>query len=154
MEKTNAIRMLDKQKAAYQVHTYDGGALSGVEVAAVLQQEPARVFKTLVTVGKSGGHYVFMIPVAEELDLKKAAKSVGEKFIEMLPQKELLPLTGYIHGGCSPIGMKKQFPTVVHETAANFDRIFFSAGKIGMQIETSPAVLERAVRLIYADVTV
>lgn len=154
MEKTNAIRMLDKQKAAYQVHTYDGGALSGVEVAAVLQQEPARVFKTLVTVGKSGGHYVFMIPVAEELDLKKAAKSVGEKFIEMLPQKELLPLTGYIHGGCSPIGMKKQFPTVVHETAANFDRIFFSAGKIGMQIETSPAVLERAVRLAYADVTV
>lgn len=154
MEKTNAIRMLDKQKAAYQVHTYDGGALSGVEVAAVLQQEPARVFKTLVTIGKSGGHYVFMIPVAEELDLKKAAKSVGEKFIEMLPQKELLPLTGYIHGGCSPIGMKKQFPTVVHETAANFDRIFFSAGKIGMQIETSPAVLERAVRLTYADVTV
>lgn len=154
MEKTNAIRMLDKQKAAYQVHTYDGGALSGVEVAAVLQQEPARVFKTLVTVGKSGGHYVFMIPVAEELDIKKAAKSVGEKFIEMLPQKELLPLTGYIHGGCSPIGMKKQFPTVVHETAANFDRIFFSAGKIGMQIETSPAVLERAVRLTYADVTV
>lgn len=154
MEKTNAIRMLDRQKAAYQVHTYDGGALSGVEVAAVLQQEPARVFKTLVTVGKSGGHYVFMIPVAEELDLKKAAKSVGEKFIEMLPQKELLPLTGYIHGGCSPIGMKKQFPTVVHETAANFDRIFFSAGKIGMQIETSPAVLERAVRLTYADVTV
>lgn len=154
MEKTNAIRMLDKQKAAYQVHPYDGGALSGVEVAAVLQQEPARVFKTLVTVGKSGGHYVFMIPVAEELDLKKAAKSVGEKFIEMLPQKELLRLTGYIHGGCSPIGMKKQFPTVVHETAANFDRIFFSAGKIGMQIETSPAVLERAVRLAYADVTV
>ena len=154
MEKTNAIRMLDRQKAAYQVHTYDGGALSGVEVAAVLQQEPARVFKTLVTVGKSGGHYVFMIPVAEELDLKKAAKSVGEKFIEMLPQKELLRLTGYIHGGCSPIGMKKQFPTVVHETAATFDRIFFSAGRIGMQIETAPAVLERAVRLIYADVTV
>ncbi len=153
MEKTNAIRMLDRQKAAYQVHTYEGGALSGVEVAVALQQEPARVFKTLVTVGKSGGHYVFMIPVAEELDLKKAAKSVGEKFIEMLPQKELLPLTGYIHGGCSPIGMKKQFPTVVHETAASFERIFFSAGKIGMQIETAPAVLERAVRLTYADVT-
>lgn len=154
MEKTNAIRMLDRQKAEYQVHTYDGGALSGVEVAAVLQQQPAWVFKTLVTVGKSGGHYVFMIPVAEELDLKKAAKSVGEKSVAMLPQKELLPLTGYIHGGCSPIGMKKQLPTVVHQTAADFDRIFFSAGKIGMQIETAPAVLERAVRLTYADVTV
>ncbi len=153
MEKTNAIRMLDRQKAEYQIHTYDGGALSGVEVAAVLQQEPARVFKTLVTVGKSGGHYVFMIPVAEELDLKKAAKSVGEKFVEMLPQKELLPLTGYVHGGCSPIGMKKQFPTVVHQTAASFQHIFFSAGKIGMQIETAPAVLERAVRPTYADVT-
>lgn len=154
MEKTNAIRMLDRQKAEYQVHTYDGGALSGVEVAAVLQQQPAWVFKTLVTVGKSGGHYVFMIPVAEELDLKKAAKSVGEKSVAMLPQKELLPLTGYIHGGCSPIGMKKQLLTVVHQTAADFDRIFFSAGKIGMQIETAPAVLERAVRLTYADVTV
>lgn len=95
-----------------------------------------------------------MIPVAEELDLKKAAKSVGEKSVAMLPQKELLPLTGYIHGGCSPIGMKKQLPTIVHQTAADFDRIFFSAGKIGMQIETAPAVLERAVRLTYADVTV
>lgn len=96
----------------------------------------------------------FLIPVAEELDLKKAAKSVGEKSVAMLPQKELLPLTGYIHGGCSPIGMKKQLPTIVHQTAADFDRIFFSAGKIGMQIETAPAVLERAVRLTYADVTV
>lgn len=154
MEKTNAMRLLDRQKADYAVHTYDGGALSGTQVAAVLQQPLGRVFKTLVTVGKSGGHYVFMIPVAEELDLKKAAKSVGEKSVAMLPQRELLPLTGYVHGGCSPIGMKKQLPTVVHETAQAFDRICFSGGKIGLQIETAPNTLAQAVRLTYADITV
>lgn len=144
--------MLDRQKADYTVHTYEGGALSGTQVAAVLAQPPERVFKTLVTVGKTGGHYVFLVPVAEELDLRKAAKSVGEKSVSMLPQKELLPLTGYIHGGCSPIGMKKVFPTVVHQTAADFARIFFSAGKIGMQIETSPQTLARTVRVTYADI--
>lgn len=154
MDKTNAIRMLDRQKADYAVHSYDGGALSGTQVAAVLKQPVARVFKTLVTVGKSGGHYVFLVPVAEELDLRKAAKSVGEKSVAMLPQKELLPLTGYIHGGCSPIGMKKVFPTVVHETAQAQERIFFSAGKIGLQIETSPKTLENVVRLQYADIIV
>ena len=112
------------------------------------------MFKTLVTVGKSGGHYVFMVPVAEELDLKKAAAAAGEKSLSMLPQKELLPLTGYIHGGCSPIGMKKVFPTFVHETAAAQEILYFSAGRVGLQIGTSPAALEAAVKLHYADIIV
>ena len=116
-EKTNAMRQLDRKKAAYTVHSYDGGALSGTEVAAALGQDPAHCFKTLVTVGKTGGHYVFMIPVAAELDLRKAASAAGEKSVAMLPQKELLPLTGYIHGGCSPIGMKKLFRTVLDSSA-------------------------------------
>lgn len=153
MDKTNAMRQLDSRKADYAVHSYAGGALSGTQVAAVLGQPVECVFKTLVTVGKSGGHYVFLVPAAEELDLRKAAKSVGEKAIAMLPQKELLPLTGYIHGGCSPIGMKKQFPTVVDETAILLDRIFFSAGRIGLQIETAPQTLAELVPLTYADIT-
>ncbi len=152
-EKTNAVRKLDTLKAKYALHSYEG-VVSGVDVAAVMGQDVSRVFKTLVTVGKSGGHYVFMIPVAEELDLKKAASLVREKSVEMLKSKDLLPLTGYIHGGCSPIGMKKVFPTVVHETARELDVIFFSAGKIGLQIETSPAVLEKAVKLTYGDLIV
>ncbi len=152
-EKTNAVRKLDTLKAAYTLHSYEG-LMSGVEVAAALGQDAAHVFKTLVTVGKSGGHYVFMIPVAEELDLKKAAAAVREKSIEMLKSKDLLPLTGYIHGGCSPIGMKKVFPTVVHETAKAQNTIFFSAGKIGLQIETTPASLEKAVKLTYGDLIV
>ena len=153
MEKTNAMRQLDRKKIAYRVHSYDGGALSGTEVAAALGQDAARVFKTLVTVAKSGGHYVFMIPVAASLDLKKAAAAVGEKALSMLPQKELLPLTGYVHGGCSPIGMKKQFPTVLHASAMEFDTICFSAGRIGLQIEASPAALAAVVPLKTADVT-
>lgn len=153
MEKTNAMRQLDRKKIAYRVHSYDGGALSGTEVAAALGQDAGRVFKTLVTVAKSGGHYVFMIPVAASLDLKKAAAAVGEKALSMLPQKELLPLTGYVHGGCSPIGMKKQFPTVLHGSAMQFDTICFSAGRIGLQIEASPAALSAVVPLKTADVT-
>ena len=153
MEKTNAMRQLDRKKIAYRVHSYDGGALSGTEVAAALGQDAERVFKTLVTVAKSGGHYVFMIPVAASLDLKKAAAAVGEKALSMLPQKELLPLTGYVHGGCSPIGMKKQFPTVLHGSAMQFDTICFSAGRIGLQIEASPAALSAVVPLKTADVT-
>ncbi len=153
MEKTNAMRQLDRKKIAYRVHSYDGGALSGTEVAAALGQDAGRVFKTLVTVAKSGGHYVFMIPVAASLDLKKAAAAVGEKALSMLPQKELLPLTGYVHGGCSPIGMKKQFPTVLHGSAMQFDTICFSAGRIGLQIEASPAALAAVVPLKTADVT-
>lgn len=109
-EKTNAMRQLDRKKAVYTVYSYDGGALSGTEVASALGKDPERCFKTLVTVGKTGGHYVFMIPVAAELDLRKAASAAGEKSVAMLPQKELLPLTGYIHGGCSPIGMKSSSP--------------------------------------------
>ena len=153
MDKTNAMRQLDRKKAVYSVHSYEGGALSGTEVAAALGQDPARVFKTLVTVAKSGGHYVFMIPVAAALDLKKAAAAVQEKALSMLPQKELLPLTGYVHGGCSPIGMKKQFPTVLDASAAQYDTICFSAGRIGLQIEASPTALSSVVPLKTADVT-
>ena len=138
MEKTNVMRILDKYKIKYQEYTYDSSnAINGVEVAKTLKQNPEKVFKTLVTVAKSGTNYVFMIPVSEELDLKKAAKSVNEKSIEMLKSKELLPLTGYIHGGCSPIGMKKTFKTVIHESVGNFDTIIFSGGKIGYQVEVS-----------------
>ena len=153
MDKTNAMRQLDRKKAVYSIHSYEGGALSGTEVAAALGQDPARVFKTLVTVAKSGGHFVFMIPVAAALDLKKAAAAVQEKALTMLPQKELLPLTGYVHGGCSPIGMKKQFPTVLDASAAQYDTICFSAGRIGLQIETSPSVLASVVPLQTAEVT-
>lgn len=150
--KTNVMRLIEKKKLHYIPHSYDASeALSGTEVASVLGQDPACVFKTLVTVGKSGQHYVFVIPVAEELDLKKAAKAVGEKAIEMLKSKELLPLTGYIHGGCSPIGMKKFFTTTLHESAQEKKTIFFSAGKIGYQVEMAPADLEKMIRLSYAD---
>ena len=152
MEKTNAIRQFDRKKLPYTLHTYEG-VICGTDVAAYMGQDPATVFKTLVTTGKSGSHYVFMIPVAQELDLKKAAKAVGEKSIAMLPQKELLPLTGYVHGGCSPVGMKKAFPTAIHETAASYDTIFFSGGRIGLQLQASPATLEQLIPLIYTDLT-
>lgn len=153
IEKTNAMRRLDALKIAYKEHTYtDTDAISGVEVAAVLKQEPGRVFKTLVTQGKSKNYYVFMVPVAEELDLKKAAKAVGEKSIEMIASKELLPLTGYIHGGCSPIGMKKFFTTTIHETAADCETIFFSGGRIGFQIELPFSDLQKAIRIQTADI--
>ena len=143
-EKTNVMRLLEQKKLPYTPHDYLAtGAVSGVEVAAALGEPPERVFKTLVTTGASGGHFVFVIPVAEELDLKKAAKAVGEKSIAMLPQKELLPLTGYIHGGCSPIGMKKPFPTVLHESAADCESIYVSAGKIGYQVQLSPGDLQK-----------
>lgn len=153
MEKTNAIRQFDRKKLPYTLHTYEG-VISGTDVAAYMGQDPATVFKTLVTTGKSGAHYVFMIPVAQELDLKKAAKAVGEKSIAMLPQKDLLPLTGYVHGGCSPVGMKKSFPTAIHETAASYDTIFFSGGRIGLQLQASPTTLEQLIPLIYTDLTV
>ncbi len=154
-EKTNVMRTLERLKIPYQEHFYgDTEAISGVEVAAVLGEDPARTFKTLVTMGKSKAHYVFMVPVAEELDLKKAAAAVGEKAIEMIKSKELLPLTGYIHGGCSPIGMKKQFRTFIHETAPSFDTILFSAGKIGYQVECSLEGLRKAVPVECADLIV
>ena len=151
-EKTNLMRLLEQKKLPYTPHDYLAtGAVSGVEVAAALGEPPERVFKTLVTTGASGGHFVFVIPVAEELDLKKAAKAVGEKSIAMLPQKELLPLTGYIHGGCSPIGMKKPFPTVLHQSAAEYDTICISAGKVGFQVELSPAGLQKMLPIKLAD---
>lgn len=154
-EKTNVMRILDKHKISYVSHSYaQTDAISGVEVASVLGENPAQVFKTLVTVGKSGGHYVFMIPVAEELDLKKAAACVGEKAVEMVKSKELLPLTGYIHGDCSPIGMKKSFPTFIHQTASDFETILFSAGKIGWQVEMPPESLQAVQPVKTADLTV
>lgn len=155
MEKTNVMRILDQKKISYTPHCLENAeGLSGVEMAAGLSQNQKQVFKTLVTVGKTKKNYVFMIPVAEELDLKKAAKAVGEKSIDMIKSKELLPLTGYIHGGCSPIGMKKVFPTVIHETAKEFETVMFSAGKIGYQIETNIVSLEKFIRVKYADIIV
>lgn len=153
MEKTNVMRVLDKKKVAYTPYDYTASSTTvGTEVAAVLGQDPDRVFKTLVTVGKSAAHYVFVIPVNRELDLKKAAKAVGEKSIEMIKQRELLPLTGYIHGGCSPIGMKKFFTTTIHETAKGYETIFFSAGKIGYQVEVAVKDLAQVIRYSTADV--
>ena len=152
-EKTNVMRLLEQKGIPYTPHDYRAsGAVGGTEVAAALGEDPARVFKTLVTVGASGGYYVFVIPVAEELDLKKAAKAVGEKSIAMLPQKELLPLTGYLHGGCSPIGMKKPFPTVLHASAADCESIYASAGKIGYQVQLSPGNLPKMLPLKCCDV--
>ena len=155
IEKTNVMRILDQKDIRYNSYTYNSSdALSGVEVADILQKDPDRVFKTLVTVGRSGEHYVFVIPVAQELDLKKAAKAVSEKSIEMVKSKELLPLTGYIHGGCSPIGMKKFFTTTIDETAILFDTILFSAGKIGFQVEVSLDDLSKAISYTLEDLTV
>ena len=138
-EKTNVMRVLDGKRISYESHTYEpDAAMSGEEIAGILGEDPDKVFKTLVTRGKSGAYYVFVVPVKAELDLKKAARTAGEKSIDMIKQKELLPLTGYVHGGCSPIGMKKQFPTFIHETASGYERIFVSAGKVGFQIELAP----------------
>ena len=154
-EKTNVMRILDSVKAVYQGHDYQAsGALSGMEVASALHQDPAGVFKTLVTQGTSKRYYVFMVPVCRELDLKKAAECVGEKKIEMIRSKDLLPLTGYVHGGCSPIGMKKAFPLVIDQSAERQTGIFFSAGKIGFQVETTLAELQKAVSFSLADITV
>ena len=154
-EKTNVMRTLEQKKLPYTAHSYDpDGPIDGVSVAQTLGQPPERVFKTLVTKAASGAYYVFDIPVAENLDLKKAARAVGEKSIAMLPQKELLGLTGYVHGGCSPVGMKKQLPTVFHETALLYDTICVSAGKIGAQVECSPQALIDLLQAKTADVIV
>ncbi len=154
-EKTNVMRTLEQKKIPYTAHSYDpDGPIDGVSVAQTLGQPAERVFKTLVTKAASGAYYVFDIPVAENLDLKKAAKAVGEKSIAMLPQKELLGLTGYVHGGCSPVGMKKQFPTVFHETALGYDTVCVSAGKIGAQVECDPKALIDLLRAETADIIV
>ena len=151
--KTNVMRFLDSKRISYNEYTYEGDSTTtGVEVAAMLGQEVERVFKTLVTVGKSGANYVFVIPVSKELDLKKAAAAAHEKSIDMLKSKDLLALTGYVHGGCSPIGMKKQFVTFVHESAKDFDKIIFSGGRIGYQVELSTEDLSKVIRISFADV--
>lgn len=151
-EKTNVMRVLDSLKVAYTGHEYEADAtLTGEQIAGILGEDVASVFKTLVTRGKSGQYYVFVIPVAEELHLKKAAAVVGEKSVEMIKQKELLPLTGYVHGGCSPIGMKKKFPTYIHETASGLEKMYVSGGKVGMQIELAPSDLMQAAACKLAD---
>ena len=154
MTKTNVMRILEKEGVAHQVHVYDPEkGIDGVSVAAQLGQDPQAVFKTLVTQGKSRAFYVFVIPVGATLPLKRAAAVCGEKSIEMIPQKLLLPTTGYIHGGCSPIGMKKAFPTFIDEIAQLFDTICVSAGKIGAQVELSPDDLLRITGAQYAALT-
>lgn len=151
--KTNVMRVLDQKKVPYVSHVLENAeGLSGVEVAAALSEDPAGSFKTLVTNGASKNHYVFIIPVAAELNLKRAAKCVGEKSIEMLPLKELLPLTGYVHGGCSPVGMKKFFRTVLHESALERETICVSGGKVGVQVELKPSDLMKVIRIETADV--
>ena len=153
-EKTNVMRILEQNKIPYESHCYtDTDAIGGMEVATVLGQNADQVFKTLVTVGSSKNHYVFLVPVNKELNLKKAAKAVGEKSIEMIKAKELLPLTGYIHGGCSPIGMKKLFKTTVDRTAESFDTIFFSGGRIGYQVELAPDALKKILDFELADIS-
>lgn len=149
------MRILDQKKVAYKEHTLGiNEAVSGVEAATLLGVDESLVFKTLVTVGKSLEHYVFVVPVASELDLKKAAACVNEKNVEMVKSKDLLPLTGYVHGGCSPVGMKKFFKTTFDESAQNVDRIFFSGGRIGFQIETTLSELKKAINFQVKDITV
>ena len=154
-DKNNVMRILEQKKIKYNHYNYvDSGAISGVEVATTLNQNPSQVFKTLVTRGKTGNNYVFVVPCDKELDLKKAAKASGEKSIEMVKSKELLPLTGYIHGGCSPIGMKKTFTTFIDSSAQNFDTIIYSGGKVGYQVETSLDDLYKIIRFALAPITV
>ena len=152
-EKTNVMRILDQRKIEYSVHDYsESGMIAGEDVASVLGEKPEEVFKTLVTVGKSKQNYVFLVPVCKELNLKKAASAVGEKNIEMIKSKDLLGLTGYIHGGCSPIGMKKFFTTVIDSSAENMDKIFFSAGKIGYQVEVAVKDIEKVIKYRFFDI--
>lgn len=154
IEKTNVMRILDQKNIKYISHCYiNTNAISGIEVATVLKQNPDQLFKTLVTVGTTNTNYVFLVPVDKELDLKKATNVVHEKNITMVKSKDLLKLTGYIHGGCSPIGMKKQFKTVIDITAQNFDTIIFSAGKIGYQVELYLEDLRKAIEFELAEIT-
>lgn len=154
-DKTNVMRILDAKKIEYKFYCYEADAsLTGIDVAHKLNKDENTVFKTLVTVGKSKEHYVFVIPVNEELDLKKASKAVSEKNISMVKSKDLLALTGYIHGGCSPIGMKKPFKTVFHDTISNLDTITFSAGKIGYQVELRTEDLSKVIDYSTGDICV
>ena len=152
-EKTNVMRLLEQKKIPYKSYCYvETGSTNGVEIAEILGENPNQVFKTLVTVGgKTKKNFVFVIPVNRELNLKKAAEAVGEKSIEMIKSKELLPLTGYIHGGCSPIGMKKFFTTTLDSSAKEFETIFFSAGKVGYQVEVKLEDLKKMIRFEVAE---
>ncbi|NMD38921.1 MAG: Cys-tRNA(Pro) deacylase [Christensenellaceae bacterium] len=153
-DKTNAIRMLEQKKLKFEIFDYSNSdAISGMEVAEYLHQDPNMVFKTLVSIGKSNNYYVFLVPVCKELDLKKAAKAVDEKNISMVKSKELLGLTGYIHGGCSPIGMKKFFKTTIDISAKNFDEIMFNGGKIGIQVKTALNELAKIISFQMKDIT-
>lgn len=153
IEKTNAIRILEQKKINFNIYEYDATtAISGEEVAKLLNEDPTIVFKTLVTISKSNNHYVFLVPVNSELDLKKAASAVNEKSIEMIKSKDLLPLTGYIHGGCSPIGMKKIFTTTIDISANDKEKIIFSGGKIGLQIETTLLELSKVIKFSLNDI--
>ena len=155
LDKTNAMRILAAAKVPHELHSYDCDAvLSGVEVAQQLNEDPDHVFKTLVAQGKSGEHYVFMVPVAATLNLKKAARACGEKAVSMIKSRDLLPTTGYVHGGCSPIGMKKQFSTFCDETCILFDTIIFSGGRVGTQIEMSFDDLQQVVDVTPCDLVV
>ena len=153
MTKTNAIRLLEAAGITFNVCEYDvnDGEISGVAVAAKIGQEAERVFKTLVTEGKNTGHNVFVIPSNTELDLKKAAQAAGDKYVEMIKARELEPKTGYVHGGCSPIGMKKQFPTFIDETAQMHDTIYISGGRVGLQVEIAPADLAEMTDAVFCD---
>ena len=151
--KTNAVRILDKSGVPYSLHAYEpGDSVDGLSVAEKLGQDPKTVYKTLVTRGKTGGHHVFVIPVAEELDLKKAARAAGEKAVEMIPVKDLLKTTGYIRGGCSPVGMKKPFPTAIHADAEALAAFCVSAGRVGLQMEVSPKALCGLIGAGFADI--
>lgn len=152
MEKTNVMRTLDQKKIKYTPHYYDNTITNGMEVASTLNLDPNKVFKTLVTIGASKRNYVFVVPVNSELDLKKAAQIVNEKSIEMIKSKELLDLTGYIHGGCSPIGMKKPFRTVMNKSALDYELVTFSAGKIGYQVEMNPLDLKKLINISYEEI--
>lgn len=153
MTKTNAMRLLDQKKIEYEVKEIeDAEDLSGSQMALKAGENPEEVYKTLVTVGAKGAHYVFVVPVEKELDLKKAAKTVGEKSISMIHQKELLPLTGYIHGGCSPVGMKKFFRTVFDKSALSHERIYFSGGKIGVQVRIRTVDISKAIKCEFEDI--
>ncbi len=151
-DKTNVMRLLDSKKVDYTPHFYSADMTEGRLIAKALGEPPERVFKTLVAESASGAHYVFVIPVEQSLDLKKAARAVGEKSVSMLKQKNLLPLTGYIHGGCSPLGMKKPFKTVIHSSAAEMEMFFVSAGRVGAQVEVSPADIARLSGAIFENI--
>ena len=153
-DKTNVMRLLDQKKISYEHFSLENAdGLSGEDIASQLGENPAQAFKTLVTTGKSGNHYVFVVPVMAELNLKKAASVASEKSIEMLKQKDLLPLTGYVHGGCSPIGMKKFFTTFIDSSALGFEEIYFSAGRVGHQVKIKVDDISKIIKVNYADIT-